>query len=165
MKSSPSPLDQISYKIIHKCPSLWPALLHLFNDCWEQHRVPQSWKQGVIHLIPKSAAEGASHIPSNFRPIALNSCVGKLFTTILKNRWLRFMVSNNFLDTSTQKAFLPGVPGCLEHYWKLSEIIRGAHKKHHSLSVCWLDLTNAYGSVHHNLISFCLQHYHTPNHF
>ena len=26
----------------------------------------------------------------------------------------------------------------------------------------WLDLANAYGSVHHQLISCCLQHYHAP---
>ena len=165
VRSSPSPLDQVTYKVIRRCPSLWPALLHLYNMCWEQHRVPLIWKQGVICLIPKSAAKEASHIPSNFRPIALTSCVGKLFSTILKTRWLHYMVSNNFLDTSVQKAFLPGVPGCLEHYKKLSAIIRDAHKKHRSLSVCWLDLANAYGSVHHQLISFCLQHYHAPQSF
>ena len=33
------------------------------------------------------------------------------------------------------------------------------------LSVCWLDLANAYGSVHHHLIQFCLQHYHAPQSF
>ena len=116
-------------------------------------------------LVPKPAAESSPEEPGNFRPIALTSCVGKIYTTMLKNRWLRFMVANNYLDTSTQKAFLPAVPGCVEQYQKLSAILRDAHSNHRSLTVCWLDLANAYGSVHHELISFCLQHYHAPESF
>ena len=43
--------------------------------------------------------------------------------------------------------------------------ITEAHKNHHSLTVCWLDLANAYGSVHqchHTLIDYAPQHYHAP---
>ena len=85
-KSSPSPFDQITYLVFRQCPSLAPALLSLFNMCWEQHHVPKPWKQGVIRLIPKTAAATDPHLPANFRPIALTSCVGKVFTTMLKNR-------------------------------------------------------------------------------
>ena len=120
------------------------------------------WKEGVIRLIPKASARENPTDPGNFRPIALTSCVGKLFTSLLKNRWLKFMISNGYLDTSVQKAFIPGVPGCLEQYEKLSAIIKDAHTKHKSLAVCWLDLANAFGSVHHQLIDFCLHHYHAP---
>ena len=119
----------------------------------------------MIRLIPKAAANEAPHLPANFRPIALTSCVGKVSTTMFKNRWLRFMVDNKYLDTTLQKAFLPGVPGCLEHYQKLQTIITDAHKAHRSMSVCWLDLANAYGSVHHQLIIFCLRHYNAPQSF
>ena len=31
--------------------------------------------------------------------------------------------------------------------------------------MCWLDLANAYGSVHHSLIQFSVQHYHAPAQF
>ena len=163
--SSPSPLDQMTYLVFKRCPSLATALLDLFNMCWSLQMVPPHWRMGVIHLIPKGAATEAPHLPSSFRPIALTSCVGKLFTSLLKDRWLKFMVENNFLDTSVQKAFLPGIPGCLEQYQKLMTIIGDAHHKHRSLTVCWLDLANAYGSVHHQLIVYCLQHYHAPNIF
>ncbi len=37
-----------------------------------------------------------------------------------------------------------------------------AHRKHRSITVCWLDLANAYGSVHHDLIKFTLHYYHAP---
>ena len=117
---------------------------------------------GAVWLISKAAAKEDPDTPSNLRPIALTSCVGKLFTTILKNRWLSFMVSNGYLDTFVQKAFIPGIPGCLEQYTKLTAAISDAYKNHRSLTVCWLDLANAYGSVHHSLIDYALKHYHAP---
>ena len=165
VKSAPSPLDQIPYLVFKKCPSLTTALMDLFNVCWQQGNVPRGWKQGVIHLIPKATAQEDPLSPSNFRPIALTSCVGKLFTSLLKNRWLAFITANGYLDTSVQKAFLPGIPGCFEQYHKLSAAVVEAHKKHRSLTVCWLDLANAYGSVHHGMIKYALEHYHAPLNF
>ena len=38
-------------------------------------------------------------------------------------------------------------------------------KKHKSISVCWLDLANAYGSVDHGLIDLTLQHFHATPRF
>ena len=46
-----------------------------------------------------SAVEDASN-PSNFRPIALTPCIGKVFTTALRNWWLKFMLQNKYFDTS-----------------------------------------------------------------
>ena len=73
------------------------------------------------------------------------------------------MLQNGYMDTNIQKAFINGIPGCAEHQQKLATALQDARKKHRSLTVCFLDLTNAYGSVHHNLIHFSLQHYHAPN--
>ena len=54
--STPSPLDQISYTIFKKCPSLHNALVDIYNLCWEKSDVPPAWKTAVIKLLPKSAA-------------------------------------------------------------------------------------------------------------
>ena len=54
------------------------------------------------------------------------------------------------------------MPGCIEHSTKLAAALHEAHFKHRSITVCWLDLANAYGSVHHDLIHFALQHYNAP---
>ena len=163
-RSSASPLDGISYKILKKCPSLISALFNLYNACWSSATIPQAWKQGVVRLIPKSSASTCPSDPANFRPIALTPCVGKVFTSILKNRFLPFMLQNSYMDTVIQKAFVNGIPGCAEHHCKLAEVIREASEKHRSLSVCWLDLANAYGSVPHGLIQFALGHYNVPLH-
>ena len=41
--SSPSPLDQVPSTVLKKCPSLMPALLHLYKTCWSTHAAPQAW--------------------------------------------------------------------------------------------------------------------------
>ena len=114
-----------------------PALLHMCNCCWITQAIPTTWKIDIVHLLGKKKAAGDS-TPSHFRPIALTSCVSKIFTSLVKRRWLSFMVSNNFLNTATQKAFIDSVPGCSEHRLKLSscfERLRGDARP--SVSAGW----------------------------
>ena len=134
--SAPSPFDAIPYSICKQCPSLAVALHSLFNTCWTTSAVPKHWKTAVIRLLAKGPAEEFPSEPSNFRPIALTPSTGKLFSTILRNRWLDFMLSNGYLNRSIQKAFLPVTPGCTEHHLKLAPVLAEARRKHKSLSVC-----------------------------
>ena len=96
--SSPSPFDGIAYTVFKKCPSLVTALHNTFNLCWVCSSVPSAWKLASIKLISKSSARSDPSSPSNFRPIALTSCVGKLFSTILRNRWLSYMLTNEYFN-------------------------------------------------------------------
>ena len=122
-------MDGISYLIFKRCPALLASLVELFNCCWSQQSVPHEWKYGVIKLIPKQGAETHRDHPSFFRLIALTSCVGKLYTNILKDRWTSYLVANKYWSTTSQKAFLPGVPGCLEHQFVLSETLHDAQRR------------------------------------
>ena len=110
-RSSPSPLDRISYKILKNCPSLTAAISNLYNACWASATVPQAWKQAVAYLIPKSSASACPSDPANFRPIALTSCIGKVFTSILKNRFLSFMLQNGYMGHHNSESF------CQWHFW------------------------------------------------
>ena len=114
-QSSPGPFDQIPYRVFKQCPSLTTALADLFSLCWRQGQVPMAWKHGAICLVPKATARENPDTPSNLRPIAFTSCVGKLFSTLLKNRWLSFMVSNGYLNTSVQSLppWSAGLPGAV----------------------------------------------------
>ena len=163
--SSPCPADQISYSVLKNCPSITPALPKLYNLYWTTRCLPSQWKVGIIQLLGKPAAQQDPSLPSNFRPIALTSCLGKVYTSILKQRWQHFMVSNGYLNTNIQKAFVDGIPGCSEHHLKLLAMLEEARAKHKSIAICWLDIANAYGSMYHNLIQFALEHYHAPSHF
>ena len=73
------------------------------------------------------------------------------------------MFANRFLNTNIQKAFMRNIPGCTEQFYKLLGAIQESHQKHKSITICWLDLANAHGSVHHDLINFTPQHYHAPS--
>ena len=161
--SSPSPVDGLPYSVFKNCPSLLVALHNIFNLCWATSVVPSAWKFAAIRLIGKTSASSDPSSPTNFRPIALTACVGKLFTAIIRNRFLNYMLINKYFDKSVQKAFMPATPGCSEHHLKLTTILSDAKRKHRSLAACWVDLANAYGSVHHSLIQFSLTHYHAPS--
>ena len=142
-RSAPSPFDRIGYAIFKKCPSLTPILVHLFNICWIESTIPYQWKTAAIKLIAKGPAAEDATTPGNFRPIALTPCIGKIFTTLPRNRWLKYMLVNNYLDPSLQKAFMPTVPGCTEHHLKLSSVRSEGQSKHKAAAICWLDLANA----------------------
>ena len=78
---------------------------------------------------------------------------------------MQFMTNNNYINTATQKAFIKDMPGCTEHQFKLWQAILDARRNQRNITVCWLDLANAFGSIHHNLITHVLWHYHLPAHF
>ena len=163
--SAPSPLDGISYVILKKCPSILPVLMDLYNCCWTSCSIPQLWKTGIVRLIPKVGAAKTPEDPSKFRPIVLTPCIGKIYTAILKDRWCDFMIENNYSNTSIQKAFLPNVRGTDDHHFKLWSAFEDAKKSRHTLSVCWLDFANAFGSVPHWLIQDSFKLYHASDHF
>lgn len=77
--------------------------------------------------IPKAAAKDDPTEQGHFRPIVLTSFIGKVFSSILKHRWLSFTVANGYMNKNIQKAFMPGVPGCIEQSAKLAAALREAH--------------------------------------
>jgi hypothetical protein len=134
--SAPCPYDQVSYKILKKCPSVVEALLNIFNHCLYRSSVPVSWEAAVVILLGKPSAKTDSRNPCNLRPIALTPCIGKLFTAILKKRVLSYVISNAYLNTSIQKAFINAIPGCFEQKTKLSYAIQEARLQQRRIVVC-----------------------------
>lgn len=74
------------------------------------------------------------------------------------------MIDNGYLNTSIQKGGISGFAGCLEHSGVLSQMIHEARMRKGDLTVVWLDLTNAFGTIPHDLIRTALRHYHIPDH-
>ena len=74
----------------------------------------------------------------------------------------QFMTKNGYIDEATQKAFLRGVNGCIEHTQVIQEVIQDAKQKNRMVHFSWFDLSDAYGSIPHNLIEHCLKHYNIP---
>src|SRR6218665_1346615 len=70
---------------------------------------------------------------------------------------------NPYIDNHIQKGFWPKVDGVTEHTELLSQIILDAKRKSRGLIVTLLDLKNAFGEVHHDLIRASLNYHHLPS--
>ena len=121
------------------------------SPCPLKGEVPKTWKKAVTVSIYKS---GETDIPSNFRPITLETVPLKIFTSILRNRMYRFVNKNNYIENSIQKGFVPGMTGTFEHTVHLAQMIKQAKLKQRSIVVTLLDLKTL--SVRFTITSFQL---------
>ena len=96
----------------HFLATLFSKTLLTSPEPWE------GWGSSVISLIHKA---GETSDPVNFRPIALTSCVGKLFHQVMASRISSFLISNGYLDVKTQKAFMSKISGCRDHALIMNE--------------------------------------------
>ncbi|KAI8490092.1 hypothetical protein Bbelb_321620 [Branchiostoma belcheri] len=151
--SAPGP-NGVPYKVYKKCEQLRKRLWKLLKVVWRQDVVPLSWNKADGVYIPK---EENSSTLGQFRPISLLNIEGKIMFGVLAGRLASFVLENGLVNTSVQKAGVPGFPGCLEHSSMIWHTIQTAKKSRRNLSVVWLDLANAYGSVPHALIKFAMQ--------
>ena len=71
------------------------AYCKLFNRILKSGDFPVAWMRSIIVPLHKA---GNCHDPNNYRGLAINSCFGKLFTTILNNRLKTFVTKNNTID-------------------------------------------------------------------
>ena len=156
--SSPGP-DGITYGILKKLPVTHHILATLYSKLLHSPTPPSSWGKSKITLIYK---KGESDDPRNFRMIALSSVLGKTFHLLLAHRISSYLTSNNFIDKSTQKAFLSKVNGVLEHNQTLHEILDHAKLNKRTVHSTFFDLEDAFGSVDHKLISYSLLRYKIP---
>ena len=86
---------------------------------------------------------------------------GKIFFGVLACCMTTFLMSNHYINTSIQKAGIPGFLGCLEQM--IWNSILSAKRDKIELHVIWLDLANAYGSVPHHLIQMALDFFNFPS--
>ena len=152
-------LDALTYVLFKKCPAILSLASRLFSMIWLSRAVPADWAVAYTILLAKS---DNLHDPSEFRPITVTCCLGKIFFSIMADKLQVFMLSNKYIPREVQKGFLAGVPGCLEHSFALYEALREAKEEQRRIVTCWIDLANAYGSVRHNLIQFALRWFHVP---
>ncbi|XP_052281306.1 uncharacterized protein LOC127878820 [Dreissena polymorpha] len=160
MGSAPGP-NKIPYKVYKMCPLLLRRLWNLLKVIWRKGIIPDEWLHAEGIFTPK---EKNSKNISQFRTISLLKVEGKIFFAILARRLTTYLTTNGYIDTTVQKGGVPGFSVCVEHTSAISQLIREAKVNKSDLTVVWLDLANAYGSIPHKLIESALQYYHIPEH-
>ena len=150
--------DRVEYRHLKSIDPKGSLLSSIFNRCLAENDVPSSWKLAQTILIHKKG--DASDI-SNFHPIALMSCIYKLFASVLANRIVSFSINNDLLSSS-QKSARPS-EGCYEHTFILQSLVLDANRHDKNIYLAWLDPRNAFGSVPHDVISTTLTHLGVPD--
>ncbi|GFS75596.1 retrovirus-related Pol polyprotein from type-1 retrotransposable element R2 [Nephila pilipes] len=155
--SAPGP-DGIFYSNFKSRDPGAHVLSAFFNKVLDLSTVPSSWKEAKVVLIPKP---GDPLDISNWRPVSLLNTGGKVFSSVLATRISSWANINSRLSPF-QKGFREN-DGCSEHNFILEQAITGAKRHHLDLSMAWLDLENAFGSVPHRFILEALGHAGVPS--
>ena len=94
--TTPGP-DEVHYELLRHLPQ--PALellLYIFNRIYSTGVFPSSWRQAIVVPLPKPGKDDSD--PSNYRPIALTSCVCKTMERMVNNRLVYFLEQNGILS-------------------------------------------------------------------
>ena len=153
-KAAPG-LDGIPYAVYKGFACLLPVITHLINlGLADDANIPANWTTAATIFLHK---KGSTADPSNFRPICLGSCLGKLFTSTLQ-RQVNGHMERWRLWSAGQKGFRTRTSGCLEHQAVMERLIQ----KSKAMTLVATDLSNAFGSVRHAFIEFALKRYLFP---
>ena len=137
--------DVIHYQLLKHLPeSALQVLLDLMNDIWETGDLPSIWKLANVIPIPKPGKDHSER--SNYRPIALTSCVCKTMERMINARLVWFLESNGLLS-NIQCGFRQG-RSTLDHLVRFETFIRNAFaKKEHAVSIFF----RFRNSIRHNM--------------
>ncbi len=83
-RKAPGPDGVCNEFLKHLGPVGRRLLLELLNDSWRTGQVPADWRRAEIVPILKKGKD--KNAPASYRPVALTSCVAKVFERMIKLR-------------------------------------------------------------------------------
>ena len=136
--------DDIHYQILKHMPEdSLKTLLNIYNNIWVSGDFPECWREATIIPIAKPGKDPTN--PSNYRPIALTSCVCKTFERMINNRLVYFLEYNNII-TPFQSGFRKN-RSTIDQIIRLETVVREAFvKREHAVAV-FFDLEKAYDTT------------------
>ena len=137
--------DQLHYDFFRHLPETTLLLiLRTFNNLWNNRVFPDKWKESIVIALPKPGKIRSN--PNNYRPIALTSCLGKIFERMVAKR-LSYTFETRQLLSKYQCGFRPN-HSPIDHLIRLeTDIRKGFKNKQHTVAV-FLDIKKAYDMIH-----------------
>ncbi|XP_063408710.1 uncharacterized protein LOC134692190 [Mytilus trossulus] len=127
----------------HSFSVMSQVFVKLFNIIFDSGTIPENWLSG--NIIPLFKNKGNKHDPSNFRPITVISCFGKLFTSILNSRLNKF--SDDFcLLCQNQAGFREGY-STTDNLFVIYMLISIMKNKKKKLFCAFVDFAKAFDTV------------------
>ena len=124
--------------------SIPDVICKLCCTSFETGKIPKSWTQGVLTVIPK---DGDLSDPGNWRPITQTSIFAKLLEKLVHKRLLAYFLDNNIIS-DFQFGFLPGRSTQLAIFELLKQIYSAMNNKKIFGSIC-LDISKAFDCIDH----------------
>ena len=123
-------------------------LIMLFNKVFTKNSKIDQWSPSLIVPIFKS---GVKMDPNNYRGISILSCLGKLFTSILNQRLLQYVIENNILSKE-QLGFIAGNRTSDAHIILNNLLELYCHKRGKKIFSCFVDFSKAFDSIPWNTL-------------
>ena len=136
--------DEIHYQMLKTFPpKSLKTLLAIFNDTLETGKFPESWELATIIPIPKPGKDHAE--PTNYRPIALTSCICKTLERVINTRLVWYLEFNNLISP-VQSGFR-SERSTNDNLVRLETFIRDAFVKKEHVVAVFFDLEKAYDTT------------------
>ena len=136
--------DDIHYQMLKHLPeTALDTLLHIFSGIWATGVFPESWRLATIIPISKPGKDHAE--PTNYRPIALTSCLCKTLERMINKRLVWYLESNNLI-TKLQSGFRAEC-STNDNLVRLETFIRDAFIKREHVVAVFFDLEKAYDTT------------------
>jgi hypothetical protein len=145
--------DLISHRMLKGVSAtITKPLSILFNRSLDEEYFPDSWKLSHVTPIFK---KGEKDNPTNYRPVSLLSCCGKIFERIIFKYMYNFFNDNNLLY-KYQSGFLPNHSTTFQLIDIYHHICQSFDNKQYSCMV-FCDISKAFDRVWHRGLLFKLQ--------
>ncbi len=147
-------VDGITARLLKAAgPTIFPVILHICNISIESNTFPDCWKTACITPLHK---EGNTIDPTNFRPISVLPCLGKLLERLVHNQVYGYLTANGILS--------PNQAGFRKGYSMGTCLIEFLHHIYSNIDagrvsgVLFLDFSKAFDTVEHDIMISKLRH-------
>ena len=124
-------------------------LVQMFQNVWMSERVPRRWNESRIVLIHKGGYKSKIEL-KNYRPIALNDCISKIFCTILYER-MRVGIENARVMGEEQNGFREN-RRAEDNVFVIREVIERLKREGRRGYFAFIDIEKAYDTVDRNML-------------
>lgn len=129
------------YKILSD--DIIPCLELLFNCVLDVGCYPKSWNTSYVIPIHK---KGSKQDPDNYRCLSVGSAMGKLFNSIINDRLITYLDTNNLLS-KTQSGFRNGCRTS-DNIFVLNALSKKyLNSKNKKMYTCFVDFSKAFDTV------------------